>query len=95
MNAFVRTNSEKVLTDLVHDLRQPLGTLEYSACYLEMLLGEAQETVQQQLRVIQQQLDRAARLLSDAAASVSAPGSQRAAGDESLCLTNSETASVT
>lgn len=94
MSPFARTNSEKVLTDLVHDLRQPLGTIEYSACYLEMLLAEAQGAVQQQLRVIQQQLDLAAQLVSDAAARV-CEAAQRGEGRESRDLTNSETASVT
>ncbi len=95
MSSFVRPSSEKLLTDLVHDLRQPLGTLEYSACYLEMLLGEAQEAVQQQLRIIQQQLDFAARLLSDAVTNISECNLQRAAGDDNLDLTKSATPSVT
>jgi len=95
MSPIARTNSEKVLTDLVHDLRQPLGTIEYSACYLEMLLPEAQRAVQQQLRVIQQQLDLAARLVSEAAARVCGAGAQRGDANESLDLTNSVTASVT
>ena len=95
MSPIARTNSEKVLTDLVHDLRQPLGTLEYSACYLEMLLPEAQETVQRQLRIIQQQLDVATRLVSHAVAQVSDPDCQRRGAAESLDLTKSETASVT
>jgi len=89
------TDSDAVLAELVHDLRQPLGTLEYSACYLDLLLGEAQGAVREQLRIIQQQLDLAARLLTEAAARLPRPGVQRAAVGESLDLTKSETAAVT
>lgn len=73
MHSSSPSETDEVLAALVHDLRQPLGTLEYSACYLELLLGEAQETVQDQLRIIQQQLDLAARLLTDAVARIPHP----------------------
>ena len=88
-------DSGEVLANLVHDLRQPLGTLEYSACYLELLLGNAPESVQEQLRIIQQQLDAAARLLVDAVARMPQPGVQRTAAGESLDFTKAETAAVT
>ena len=95
MNGSVRSESEEVLIDLVHELRQPLSTLEYSACYLQMLLGDAHGAVQQQLRVIQQQVDLATRLLSEAVTRIPRLDLQRAAADESLDLTKSETAAVT
>jgi hypothetical protein len=95
MNVAIRTESEEALAALVHDLRQPLGTLEYSACYLQMLLGETQGAVEGQLRLMQQQIDLASRLLSDAAARVTRHPIQSAAAGKSLDLTKSETAAVT
>ena len=95
MNFAVHTEAEDALADLVHDLRQPLGTLEYSASYLQILLGETREPVQQQLRVMQQQIELAARLVSNAAGRLPRPAIQRAAAGESLDLTKSETAALT
>ena len=95
MNYAVRTEPEEALAALVHDLRQPLGTLEYSALYLQILLGEAEEPVQQQLRLMQQQIELAAQLLRRAAERVAPPGIQRVAAGESLDFTKSETAAVT
>lgn len=95
MNGLVRSKSEELVVDLVHELRQPLSTLEYSSCYLQMLLGEAQQAVQEQLRIIQQQIDLAMRLVDEAAGRVSRVEIQRAAADESLDLTKSVTAAVT
>ena len=95
MNCAVCTESEATLAALVHDLRQPLGTLEYSAVYLQMLLGETEEPVQQQLRLIQQQIELAAELVSHAADRIARPAIQRAAAGESLDFTKSETAAVT
>lgn len=94
MNGSGRADTPDLIAELVHDLRQPLGTLEYSACCLQILLGESQAAVQQQLRVMQQQIDLATRLLSEAVARLPHPGLQRVAA-ESLDLTNSETAAVT
>lgn len=95
MNGSGRVDTLDLIAELVHDLRQPLGTLEYSACCLQILLGESQVAVQQQLRVMQQQIDLATRLLSEAVARLPHPGLQRVGAAESLDLTNSETAAVT
>ena len=95
MKYAVCTESEEALAALVHDLRQPLGTLEYSALYLQILLGETEEPVQHQLRLIQQQIELAAQLVSDAAERIARPAIQRAAAGESLDFTKSETAAVT
>ena len=95
MNLAIHTESAAALAELVHDLRQPLGTLEYSTAYLRVLLGETSGPVQQQLRVIEQQIDLAVRLVSEAAAHVPRARIQRAAAGESLDLTKSETAAVT
>ena len=68
MPHFVLTETDEQLAELVHDLRQPLGTIENSAYYLKLLLSEAGAQVQQQLSLIQEQVDRAARILVDATA---------------------------
>lgn len=94
MGATFSTASQRCLTDLIHDLRQPLSTIEYSACYLQMLLVEAGSAVQEQLRLIQRQLDHAAMLL-DAVAAEPLANTQRTATGDSLDLTKSETAVVT
>jgi signal transduction histidine kinase len=94
MGATFSTASQESLTDLIHDLRQPLNTIEYSACYLQTLLAEAGVAVQEQLRLIQRQLDQAAKLL-DAASAAPRPTAQRMAAGDSLDLTKSETAVVT
>ena len=95
MNFAVRTESEEALVALVHDLRQPLGTLEYGVLYLQILLGDAEEPVQEQLRLMQQQIELAAQLANHAAERVKRPVIQRMAAGESLDFTKSETAAVT
>ena len=95
MDRAVLTESEEALAALVHDLRQPLGTLEYSALYLQMLLGGGPAAVQRQLQVMQEQIAIAAGILSEAAAQLSHAPVQRAGTGESRDLTNSETAAVT
>ena len=95
MNGSSRADTLDLIAELVHDLRQPLGNLEYSTCCLQILLGESQVAVQQQLRVMQQQIDLAARLLSEAAARLPHPDLQRVGAADSLDLTNSATAAVT
>ena len=95
MRQLVLTESEEVLANLVHDLRQPLGTIDYSASCLQLLLAEAGTAVQQQLCLIRQQVERAARLLEEVAARVTRAAAQRDGSTESLDLTNSETAAVT
>jgi signal transduction histidine kinase len=95
MNFAVQMESEQALAELVHDLRQPLSTLEYSASYLQIILRGTEGPAQQQLRLMQQQIEVAARLLSNAAARLSRPAIQRPIAGESLDLTKSETAAVT
>ena len=95
MNCAVHSESEEALAALVHDLRQPLGTLEYSILYLKILLGAAEEPVQQQLRLMQEQIELAAELLSDAAERTVRPAIQRVETGESLDFTKSQTAAVT
>lgn len=95
MNFLGRVEPEEMLADLVHELRQPLGTIEYSTCYLQMLLGETPQAIQEQFTIIQQQIDHACRLMSDVIARFPAPRVQRTVTEASLDLTNPETAAVT
>jgi hypothetical protein len=60
--------SEAILTDLIHDLRQPLGNIETSAYCLNLMIDSAQVRAHEHLRLIEKQVARAAELLSLAAA---------------------------
>jgi signal transduction histidine kinase len=86
---------EKVLADLIHDLRQPLSTIDNSISYLDLLLREAEEPVHEQLRLIARQVDLAARILLEASTRMCPPRAQCAAAGESRALTKSQTAAVT
>ena len=59
---------EKVLADLIHDLRQPLSNIETSAYCLDLITDPAQERAHEHLRTIQRQVARAADLLTQASA---------------------------
>jgi signal transduction histidine kinase len=88
------TEFEELFASLVHDLRQPLNTIEDSASYLKLLLGENRGAVNEQLRLIQRQVHVASRILAEASAQMRAH-TQCAAAGESLDLTKSQTAVVT
>jgi K+-sensing histidine kinase KdpD len=60
--------SEAILNDLVHDLRQPLGSIETSAYILNLLTDPAQIRAHEHLRAIEQQVARAAAMLAEAVA---------------------------
>lgn len=94
--------AEKLLKNVVHDLRQPLGTIETSAYLLNRMLRGAEGQAYQHLCTIERQVDLAARILNEAVAELgrlrSRPGTQPAAHpseDASLDFTKSETAAVT
>lgn len=61
-------DSEQMLKNLVHDLRQPLGIIETSAYYLRMLLCNSDPQAQAQIESIGHQVERAAGLLNEAVA---------------------------
>ena len=84
----------EVLARLLHDLRQPIGNIGLSTFYLNMLLGEAGGKVQEQLEAIEQQVERASRMLSEAASELGRLRPQSATA-ENLELTNSATSAVT
>jgi K+-sensing histidine kinase KdpD len=60
--------SYQLLQSLVHDIRQPLSTIENSAYYLNLLTGAENPQIQEQILCIQAQVERAAHLLSQLAA---------------------------
>ncbi len=67
MNSFDRCrDAEDILIGCVHDLRQPLGTIETSAYLLKLLLKDIEGPVPDHLRVIERQVASAARMLDDA-----------------------------
>jgi len=58
---------QNLFATLVHDVRQPLTTIEYSAQYLDILLRDAPESAREQVRMILRQVSRADGCLRDAA----------------------------
>lgn len=88
------TEFDELLASLIHDLCQPLNTIEDSTSYLKLLLGETSAAVDEQLRLIERQVHLAAHMLAEASARMRPPA-QRAGAGESLDLTKSQTAVVT
>jgi len=89
-------HSDEILHSLVHDLRQPLGNLEASLFYLDMVLEHPSDRVRDQMRLMERQVAHAAQLLARASEDLRVLRSQReGAAAESLPLTNSATAAVT
>jgi signal transduction histidine kinase len=58
--------AEDILMDCVHDLRQPLTTIETSVFVLSLLLADSTGKVPEQLRTIERQVELAARTLDQA-----------------------------
>ena len=57
------SDSEQLLKNLVHDLRQPLGNIETT---IYLLLRTASPQTREQIRIIEHQVERASALLSEA-----------------------------
>lgn len=87
--------AETILIDLVHDLRQDLGTIETSVYCLGLLGLSAQSRAQGYLRTIEQQVARAESRLSEAGAVLASLRAQRAEAAEILDLTKATTSAVT
>jgi hypothetical protein len=91
------TSSDEILHSLIHDLRQPLGNLETSLFYLDLVLSHPSSRVREQMQAMERQVTRAVELLHRASQELHAlrvqPGS--AAAPENLPLTKSATAAVT
>ncbi len=85
---------QNLFATLVHDMRQPLSTIELSASCLDLMMRDAPEAVREQIRVILRQVGRADDCLRDAAGLVrqlqSAPEAEA-----NFEFTNSATALVT
>jgi signal transduction histidine kinase len=95
MQPLASNQLETLFAEFIHDLRQPLSTIDNSVGYLDLLLREAEEPVQEQLRLIARQVDLAARILAEASTRMCPPRAQCAAAGESRALTKSQTAAVT
>jgi signal transduction histidine kinase len=61
------TTPARSMADIVHDLRQPLGTLDACAYYLELILPESDARAREQLTEMRSQLDYAGRILDEGA----------------------------
>jgi signal transduction histidine kinase len=91
-------SAEKLLQDVVHELRQPLGAIETSAYLLNKILRGTNDQAYEYLCTIERQVDCAARLLNEAVAELNhlrASAAAQPITGESLVLTKSETAVVT
>jgi signal transduction histidine kinase len=66
------TAPPEAVRDFIHDLRQPLSSIEAIAYYLEMTLPAEQLQARQYMRRLQQLVDQANTILQNAAAEVTA-----------------------
>ena len=94
------TTHEEIQTSLIHDLRQPLGNMETSVFYLNLVLDNPSSRVRQQLCIMERQVAQAAQLLHRASEELRALRDQYDADDGagaagSLPFTKSATAAVT
>ena len=64
---------EETVRELVHDLRQPLSSIEAIAYYLEMTLPADQLEARQYMRRLQQLVDQTSTILEQAAADCRKP----------------------
>ncbi len=83
-------HAETLLCNVVHDLRQPLGTIEISAYLLNQMLRDAPEQVREYIGAIERQVDMAARALDEAAAELCRLRDQRA-----TAFVTTQTAAIT
>ena len=97
LSSEMTTHSDEILHGLIHDLRQPLGNLETSLFYLEMLHDHPSDRVLEQLRMMARQVRLAMQVLDRASQNLRVAQSQRegVAASDSLPLTKSATAAVT
>lgn len=66
--------ADEAVRDLIHDLRQPLSSIEAIAYYLEMTLPADQFQARQYMRRLQQLVDQADSVLERAATDFKKPG---------------------
>jgi nitrogen-specific signal transduction histidine kinase len=65
-----RSSPNELVRDLIHDLRQPLSSIEAIAYYLEMTLPPEQIEARLYMRRLQQLVDQTSSVLQSAAAGV-------------------------
>jgi len=65
-----RSSSNELVRDLIHDLRQPLSSIEAISYYLEMTLPPEQIEARLYMRRLQQLVDQTSSILQGAAAGV-------------------------
>jgi nitrogen-specific signal transduction histidine kinase len=70
MTAVSPPDEDDLVRDLIHDLRQPLSSIEAIAYYLEMTLPPEQIQARLYMRRLQQLVDQTSLVLEDAAAGV-------------------------
>jgi hypothetical protein len=85
--------AEDILMGCVHNMRQPLGTIETSVFVLSLLLRDSAGPIPEHLRTIERQVELAARTLDEAVAELRRLRSQ-ATEARSLVLTESEAAAA-
>jgi signal transduction histidine kinase len=61
MQPLASNQLEELFAEFIHDLRQPLSTIDNSVGYLDLLLRDAEEPVHEQLRLIALSAQRPAR----------------------------------
>ena len=83
------SDAQTLLCNLVHDLRQPLGTIEISTYLLNQLWKDAPLQVREYLSTIERQIDAAARTLDQAVADFARLNDQQASADFELSGTAS------
>jgi nitrogen-specific signal transduction histidine kinase len=64
------SSSDELVRDLIHDLRQPLSSIEAIAYYLEMTLPPELIQARLYMRRLQQLVDQTSSVLEDAAGGV-------------------------
>ena len=57
---------ECVVQNLIHDLRQPLSTIQNCAFYLGLVLPDSPEKAEEQLSRLEREVEEACRLLTEA-----------------------------
>jgi hypothetical protein len=82
-----------LVTNLIHDLRQPLSNAGLSLSYLKLIL-KPDERAGEQLRLIEDQLDDACRLLAQATSELLRTSRQHDGDTAASDRTNSATAAL-
>jgi signal transduction histidine kinase len=86
---------ENLITNLIHDLRQPLANLEGCSYYLNSFAQSGDARIQELAQVIERQVAHAEELLSAASAALSQSRVQGQEDAGSIDFTNSANAGVT